>query len=252
MNPIAIDPIFLSVTILTMAERDTNVGTATGFFFKHNDKLWLITNHHVVVDPNEDKTQWHRYDTLKLLLHNNPADLTENATVHVPLFAANGRPTWRQPTSTPDADVVAIPLTGIVDPTHYFLHPLTTDNLLPEDLVIAAGHEVIVIGYPRAFRDEVNNLPVARDAAVASPYGIQFDGLPNFVIDAQLHRGTSGSPVVTKLQTSFQDRFGSTRMDQFPHYLLGVNSDIWLLSVPGEPSGLNSVWYPSLIMEMIQ
>jgi hypothetical protein len=54
---------------------------------------------------------------------------------------------------------------------------------------------VMFVGYPDGIIDRAHNLPVARCGAIASMPMLDFDGRPNFLIDAQVWPGSSGSPV---------------------------------------------------------
>jgi hypothetical protein len=108
------------------------------------------------------------------------------------------------------------------------------------------------------FRDAFNNYPVGRNATIASLFGIQFGGRNGFLIDARLHRGMSGSPVITKEMYTIRSINGDirTRYDQGPppRYLIGVHSEHMdptnRDAEIDEPLGLNFVWYASLIPEI--
>lgn len=75
---------------------------------------------------------------------------------------------------------------------------------LPETMVpnsesekeLSAIQPVLFMGYPRGLRDEKNLLPVARRGFTATPYIVDFNGLPVFLIDAAVFAGSSGSPVL--------------------------------------------------------
>ena len=60
---------------------------------------------------------------------------------------------------------------------------------------ISAGTEVSFICYPQNIFDEVHNLPLIRRSYMASIPNVDFNGLKQFVIDAQVWPGSSGSPV---------------------------------------------------------
>ena len=54
---------------------------------------------------------------------------------------------------------------------------------------------MLFIGYPQGFYDTENNLPLLRRGVIASVPGIDFNGKGQIVIDGQVFRGSSGSPV---------------------------------------------------------
>lgn len=52
-----------------------------------------------------------------------------------------------------------------------------------------------IFGYPRGFYDRLNLLPVARRAITATPISVDYEGRPEFLMDASVFPGSSGSPV---------------------------------------------------------
>jgi Trypsin-like peptidase domain len=57
------------------------------------------------------------------------------------------------------------------------------------------AEEVLVIGYPNALWDAANNLPLFSKGLAATHPGMDFNGRPEFIIDAASFPGSSGSPV---------------------------------------------------------
>ncbi len=64
-----------------------------------------------------------------------------------------------------------------------------------------SGNAVLIVGFPLGFHDNLHHLPVARQAVIASAFGIRFQGQGYFLTDARMHRGTSGAPVVARVTT---------------------------------------------------
>lgn len=54
---------------------------------------------------------------------------------------------------------------------------------------------VYFIGYPEGIYDTYNGLPLLRKGIISSHPDYDFDGMPQFVIDANVYHGSSGSPV---------------------------------------------------------
>lgn len=69
-----------------------------------------------------------------------------------------------------------------------FFDEAKLDSLLP-------GSEVSFIGYPDNRFDTAHNLPLLRKGYVATLPTVDFNGLKQIVIDAQVFPGSSGSPV---------------------------------------------------------
>lgn len=80
---------------------------------------------------------------------------------------------------------------------------------------------VTMVGYPNGLWDATNNLPLFRKGNLATDYRYDWNGAPEFLIDAACFPGSSGSPVMLFDIGSYQDRngnvFGGSRIK-----LLGV------------------------------
>ena len=60
---------------------------------------------------------------------------------------------------------------------------------------LSAFTEVCFIGYPDGRHDTRHHLPILRSGPIASIPSTDFNGVSQIVIDAHVHRGSSGSPV---------------------------------------------------------
>jgi len=76
---------------------------------------------------------------------------------------------------------------------------------------LSAIQPVVFMGYPRGLRDEKHLLPVARRGFTATPYVVDFNGLPIFLIDAAVFGGSSGSPVIVLDQGVYPTRDGQMK-----------------------------------------
>lgn len=79
---------------------------------------------------------------------------------------------------------------------YYFLFH---DGQFPDEKQVAqldSVEDVYYFGYPKGVYDKLNFTPIARRGITASPYRLDFDGRPCFIIDGQIYPGSSGSPVV--------------------------------------------------------
>src|SRR5476649_1704697 len=82
--------------LLATARVSTFLGTllqtnASGFFFERDDKLYLVTSRHVVIDAPAK----HFPDRIEIELHLDAVDLTKSIGFSVPLYA-DGKSVWRQ------------------------------------------------------------------------------------------------------------------------------------------------------------
>lgn len=58
-----------------------------------------------------------------------------------------------------------------------------------------AVEDLLMVGYPNSLMDETNHLPIVRKGITATPYVVDYDGQAEFLIDASVFPGSSGSPV---------------------------------------------------------
>lgn len=246
-----VNELLVSVTLIVQIQNGSPVGQATGFFYSKNDTLYLVTNRHVVCDEARSM----KPDALRIRLHTDRMDLSKNAEVDVPLYS-NGVPLWHAHPdhATKKIDIAVIELDQKHTKSKYVLKALSSSDFLPRQYVVSPGEDVMVIGFPRGVSDAKHNLPVVRNAMISSAYGVDFNGSPNCIVDANLHPGTSGSPVMTKPKNMWVDDKGTTNLvTGNPMYFIGVHSaTLSHVSKSGtEPLGLASVWYAYLIEETI-
>ncbi|MCD4782621.1 MAG: serine protease [Candidatus Eremiobacteraeota bacterium] len=243
-----ISDINFTTTRIEAIESGKHLATATGFFFKIDSVEYLVTNRHVVIDEN----QGYHPEHFRILLHANRQDLTNNNAITLSLYDDQKNPLWLEHPAYSKllCDVVAIPMTRrALSGKNYeaFINSsiITFSERLTEIPDINPFGDVVVVGYPLGFSDHFHNLPVYRKAMIASQYGVGFRDKPYFLVDANLHPGTSGSPVVNSHHTLLKE-IGSKEA----YKLFGMHSAQHL--VDEEPLGLNVVWYSYLIPEIIK
>jgi hypothetical protein len=104
-----------------------------------------------------------------------------------------------------NVDLAAIPISAILQQVRekgeaVFMRSISFSDVADEDLLsqITALEDVIMVGYPNALRDTVNNLPIVRKGITATSPRHQFNGRPEFLIDCACFAGSSGSPIFLK------------------------------------------------------
>jgi hypothetical protein len=238
------DPLLLScVRILTFSQGH-GLTNATGFFFSRNEKLFLVTNRHVL----QDQPSGHSPDSVDIEVHVNKQDIAQSVRFSIPLYQG-GRPVWRQGTdSGGEVDVAVIEIDRPAWPTSAMFTAFTLDNLVSCTSRVEVGSALLIVGFPLGFQDSLHHLPVVRQAVIASSYGLRFQGKGYFLTDARTHRGTSGASVVMRCPP--QDRGHS----DLPWMLLGIHAarlDVgsrdWLAD---ESLGLNSAWYADILLAL--
>jgi S1-C subfamily serine protease len=247
----AVHEIVLTAAFVFQLKAGAQIGTASGFFYTRGEDLFLVTNRHVC----RDEATGSNPDVLRLTLHTDANDLKKTASLDIPLYH-HGKPVWRTHPTFKDADVALVKLDVAAVKKKFIIKAFSKDSFLPADLPLNPGEDVFVMGYPYGVHDTVFALPIFRSAMIASSYGIPFQGQPFFLTDANLHPGTSGSPVVTKPKSAWVDDKGNTRlMTGTIYYLVGVHSAILSVNSTGPnptsiPLGLGTAWYAQLIEDI--
>lgn len=254
VTPMAIADLVARVAPVFSFKGGSQQASASGFFYIHADELYFITNRHVVVKEEDDYFP----DELRLRPHTDPNNIRQNGVLSLQLYDDVGEPLWLEhPIGQREVDVVALPLDEAQVTSSFFIRVFTTANHIPADVEISVGEDVLVVGYPLGFHDTLHNLPIFRNAIMASVYPVPFEGKPVILIDSRLHRGTSGSPVLTKPAQMIRRSDGSTSiLGQPASFLVGVHSaTIDVLDRDpdqDEPLGLNVVWFASLIPDIVE
>jgi hypothetical protein len=184
-------------------------GTGTGFVFNYahggQQYPFVVTNKHVVKNALDGSVYFHKGTGDKPSLgsaHRIEIDNFENA--------------W-QGHDDPDIDVAVMPLapllesmsqSGIAPFYRSIDRSLTASPELIEQL--DALEEVVFIGYPNGIWDTTNFLPIFRKGTTATPIGVDFQGKKQFLVDASVFPGSSGSPVFLYNKGMYSDRKGNT------------------------------------------
>jgi hypothetical protein len=147
-----LNQIWLMVAPIEIWCGPSRLGSATGFFFENDGKLYLITNRHVVRQDDPVRGEHAFPDKLTLLLHTNPQDHTQNTSYEVPLYR-DKKSLWRE---KPGVDLAAIELPA-QDMLRFNLISMDQKFLAPDDVLLGAGDEVLIVGYPFGFSDKLHN-----------------------------------------------------------------------------------------------
>ncbi len=63
--------------------------------------------------------------------------------------------------------------------------------------------DIYMVGYPNGLGDDVHNLPIIRSGITGTPFFIDHNGQPEFLVDCACFPGSSGSPVVIVNEASY-------------------------------------------------
>ena len=227
--------------VLTFAG-GTGLTSASGFFFERDGRLFLVTSRHVLFDAPSG----HAPDRIEIEIHTDRQDLTRVTTLSI-LLHRDGVATWHQAQdSGGDVDVATLELDCEAMPEGSVIHAFGPQHLPPGFDLFEVGDQLAIPDFPLGFFDTVHHLPVVRQASIASHFGVRFQGKGFFLTDGRMHRGSSGSPVLARLNRGQDEpaRWG----------LLGVHSSRMDMATRDEAQdeslGLNCAWYADILLTL--
>lgn len=174
-------------TVKVVANTQSGAKYGTGFFYSYDDICGqkvdvVVTNRHVI----DSCTSW----VLYLRDKENSADS---------ILYKEDEVAW---ITHPYMDLAIMPLSavykGLADKNLSMSHLFFNKSHIPQPDNIGSFsciENILFVGYPDALEDECNNLPIVRTGITATPIKYNFQGRPEFLIDAFIYGGSSGSPV---------------------------------------------------------
>ncbi|MFP5381296.1 MAG: serine protease [Gammaproteobacteria bacterium] len=102
----------------------------------------------------------------------------------------------------PEVDLAIIPMRPLEQAARdqgveLYYHAIDS-RLAPDAATLRALdalEEVLFVGYPSGVWDQANLMPILRRGTTATPMALDFEGRKEFLIDAAVYPGSSGSPV---------------------------------------------------------
>ncbi|MBL0210126.1 MAG: trypsin-like peptidase domain-containing protein [Holophagaceae bacterium] len=193
------------------------ISTGTGFFFRFADDgsthvPAIVTNKHVVRNGTIGRILF----TLQTV--NGEPDIGNTHSWAIDNFEK----AWI-PHPNPMIDLCVMPISHLISLAQakgkFFAFTYLASDLMPtdEDINNFVGMEkIIMVGYPNGIWDQKNNFPVFRSGVTATHYRYDWNGKPEFLIDAACFPGSSGSPVLVcdigQVHTRAGLQIGSTRI----------------------------------------
>src|SRR5690606_38904769 len=145
---------------------------ATGFFFERDERLFLVTSRHVVLDELSE----HRPDRIEIELHVDRENVANTRQFSLLLYW-EGVPVWREHRDAGGlVDVVAIEIQREALPANLLLQAFSPAHLLTDLEQMEVGADLRIAGFPLGFLDTLHRLPIVRQAVIASSFGIRFQG----------------------------------------------------------------------------
>lgn len=204
------NPISFAVTFLSMVFADQDLATGSGFFWKHADRVFLITNWHNVTGRNPETRKPLSPtaavpDSIKFTVFHKELGVDEAdgeyttltpAVLQAPLYSQDEEPLWLEhPTHGSALDVVAVPLIDL-DESKFMVN--FANEIVPTlDRDTKASQDAFVVGYPLGMIAGVP-IPVWKRATIATEPNVDIGNLPKLLVDTATRSGMSGSLVLAK------------------------------------------------------
>ena len=118
----------------------------------------------------------------------------------------------------PEVDLALVPLAPLQQAAaeqgvELYVEPIDS-RLIPDTATwqqFDALEDVLFVGYPSGVWDQVNLMPILRRGTTATPAALDFEGHRQFLIDAAVYPGSSGSPVFIERRSGQMSRREATR-----------------------------------------
>lgn len=156
--------------------------TWTWFLVDDKDRLYIVTNSHVI---SGDGDIFVTFSIPKDTTLRNP----DTTTIQLP------SKDWF---TSDEYDVSILDVTSIKDSWGGVFWRSISLSLIPGEQQLAnidTIENVIFIGYPNSLVDTHNNTPIVRQWITATPIAYDYQGKKEFLVDASVFPGSSGSPV---------------------------------------------------------
>jgi len=257
---------FTTVRIDTIDSND-NTSAGTGFLFNYErddyNYPFVVTNKHVVEGADRGGLTF-------LKKEDDQPKLGDGLRVNLESFASQ----WTgHPES--DVDIAVLPLVPLLDEINSkgfeaYFRTISTNGIPTEEQLeeIDAFEEIVFVGYPNGIWDEANRTPIMRKGTTATPIVLDYEEKPQFLIDASVFSGSSGSPVFIYQSGVFGTRQGTKAGTKFffvgllalGYYKKSPNEIVSLpiptnhtsIAINIEMIDLGIVWKARKVVEMIE
>jgi|ERR1043166_208326 hypothetical protein len=218
--------------------------SGTGFHFRFRiDDQWvpaIITNKHVLNGAKDI--------AFVLTLADDKGGRSDT---HERIGISDLGPAWI-PHPNQNVDLALLPIQPLLGHLHSLKkHPFYID--LAKEVIpsaeqfqqLSSVEEITMIGYPNGIWDDFNNRPIARRGITATACNRNYLGQEQFLVDAAVFPGSSGSPVFIFNQGAYSDGSGITLGGRL--WFIGVIYAVHLHTALGQ---IETIVAPTSVQQM--
>ena len=249
MTFVSTDPFSQAPLFIKMKFGSTELATGTGFFYRRNDRLFLVSNWHNFSgrDPSSRKPLSDHGgvpDTVSCYMCLNE-QFIKREWFDFPLLES-GSPAWyHHPVSGSAIDIGALPVA-----LNEKFRAIVLNDIHTEKMTLRVSHDVYVLGYPLGTMNSYG-LPVWKRASVASEPGTSE---PNYLVDTATRSGMSGAPVIFRYRGFYKNDLHAKEVandDWFGEGDMFVGIYSGRIGASSVEAQLGIVWKPHLIDEIL-
>jgi Trypsin-like peptidase domain len=217
---------------LTLYSFNQDIGTATGSVWRNGDKLFLVSNWHVLSGRNtySGKPIDEKNGSIPTYLDLHymrpwPLNQTDVSTrsLRIDLVDTNGDSVWFQHKKGQQWDLACVALSDDCPIAAASILPHTIDD---KSIVQLPGTDIFIMGFPNGLQKQGGH-PVWKRASIASHPNILSDELPITLVDTAGRKGMSGAPAfVVQYASQFiaSENGFSNRLGNKPYRFAGIYS----------------------------
>lgn len=258
-DKIAIDYISRSVCQLKPVRRFANGeildgATCTGFFWRHQKNVSLITNWHCLTGLNPENFKplgSYTPNLLRIQVNASRKHPEQEGVLWMKTFEItrdlfeDDEPLWLEHNEGAAIDLAVLPLPDF-DSDTWSVYCLN-DEPFAEWWPLSVASDCFLVGYPEGI-SSVGNTPIWKRGSIASEPSLDHEKAPTFLVDSLSNKGMSGSPVIAQSREIFRADVPDGTLGPWRRFA-GVYSG--RLGNEGVSFQLGRVWKSDLIEEIL-
>lgn len=220
-----IEQIFFSMLRIELLDNNDKLqGIGSGFIVRANFPkdpnealVLLVSNKHVLAGSRRFNIDFHQRKT-NFNLPNFKKTLRYHTTNYEEVLFLH---------PDPKIDLACINISNVISQLGSSVYFKNFDKTVfanfnePE---LELGQRIVFVGYPENRYDRKHNLPILRSGVIASHPKLDYNGEEQFLIDAQVFPGSSGSPVFLNMKEAQYNRGQIILGKGLPYLFVGVVS----------------------------